>query len=153
MTGRARFEYKNDHGSPETFQLQPPHHENQHYSSAHSLLSGALLSSCATTPPLSQMLPPASKPRLEVLPDKLVQKDHGISYTIAGLQAGNMYGVGSMLIGGVMRSVTLSHNAAFSSKWKQSGKNAPNIILDEYRREFARNGYTQDDTAPDKLPP
>lgn len=98
------------------------------------------------------MLPPASKPRLEVLPDKLVQKDHGISYTIAGLQAGNMYGVGGMLIGGVMRSVTLSHNAAFSSKWKQSGKNAPNIILDEYRREFARNGYTQDDTAPHKLP-
>lgn len=116
-----------------------------------ALLLGALLPSCVSNKPLATLLPPASKPRVAVVPSKAAYPERGLSYTDAGLQAGGMYGAVGMLVGAAMRSVTLSHNAAFSKVWEKSGKNAANIILDEFQKELARNGYVLDPSAPNKL--
>ncbi len=115
------------------------------------LLLGALLPACVSNKPLATLLPPASKPHVAVVPSEATFKERGLSYTDAGLQAGNMYGALGMLVGAAMRSVTLSHNAAFSKVWVQSGKNASNIILDEFQQELTRNGYILDPASPNKL--
>ncbi|MBK8094961.1 MAG: hypothetical protein IPK32_24065 [Verrucomicrobiaceae bacterium] len=116
-----------------------------------TLFLGAMLSSCVNIKPLATLLPPASKPHVAVVPSEATYKERGISYTDAGLQAGNMYGPLGMLVGATMRSVTLSHNAAFSKIWVKSGKNASNIILNEFQQELARNGYILDPASPNKL--
>jgi hypothetical protein len=104
-----------------------------------------------TTLLLGTLLPPASKPRVAVIPNKATYKERGLTYTDAGMQAGNMYGAVGMLVGAAMRSVTLSHNAAFSKVWVNSGKNAPGIIVDEFQKELVRNGYILDPAAPNKI--
>jgi hypothetical protein len=116
-----------------------------------ALFVGAVLPSCATNKSLATLLPPASKPRVAVIPSAASYKERGITYTDAGLQAGGMYGAVGMLVGAAMRSVTLSHNAAFSKVWVKSGKNAASIIVDEFQKELVRNGYVLDQAAPNKL--